>query len=59
MVSSGDTAILGNLLLRGLGFGVAGSGLRRTPGLAPNDPKEEAARLVLFTVFLGGVDRGE
>ena len=31
-------------------------GLRRTPGLAPNDPKEEVAGLVLFTTFLGGVD---
>ena len=44
-VSSGGTATLGDLLLWGLGFGVAGSGLRRTHGLAPNDPKEEVAGL--------------
>ena len=43
---------LGVLLL---GLGVGGSGLRRSPGLSPREPKEGAAGLGSFlTTFLGG-----
>ena len=56
-----DLVFLGDLplvLLPGLvflGVGEVRSGLRSTLGLSPRDPREGAARLSLFTTFLGGV----
>ena len=55
MVSLGLAGFLEDLLFLGLLWGVEGSGLQRTPGLSPRDPREGVAGMVFLTTFLGGV----